>query len=100
MLKTGAAFTDVFLVAAEKNSASQPTEIGLCFDCEHMRRIVSERGSAFFLCSRALNEPEFPQESAPSCAKRSVQQRSQELAVHGHSVVLVALPGIEPGFED
>ena len=60
MLQTGAAFTDVFLVAAEKNSASQPTEIGLCFDCEHMRRIVSERGSAFFLCSRALNEPEFP----------------------------------------
>jgi hypothetical protein len=34
--------------------------IGLCLDCKHMRRIVSERGSIFYMCSRALTEPEFP----------------------------------------
>jgi len=58
-LKTGAAFTDELLVAAEDKSVSQPTEIGLCADCEHMRRVVSDRGATFYLCARALSDTEF-----------------------------------------
>ena len=49
-----------FVVATDQNAASQRTPIGLCADCEHMRRIVSDRGSAFYLCAKALTEPEFP----------------------------------------
>jgi hypothetical protein len=34
--------------------------VGLCLDCKHMKRIVSERESTFYMCSRALTEPKFP----------------------------------------
>jgi hypothetical protein len=33
---------------------------GLCCECRHHRRILSDRGSAFYLCERAASDPRFP----------------------------------------
>jgi len=32
--------------------------VGLCTACRHARRIVSAKGSSFWLCQRAVTEPE------------------------------------------
>lgn len=37
------------------------TRVGLCFDCRHSRRVPSDHGSLFYLCERALSDPEFDQ---------------------------------------
>lgn len=37
-----------------------PTRIGLCADCQFMRRIASDRGSVFFFCERSKTDPQFP----------------------------------------
>jgi hypothetical protein len=33
------------------------SRVGLCADCQHARRIVSAKGSSFWLCERSVNEP-------------------------------------------
>jgi hypothetical protein len=33
--------------------------IGLCADCEFMRRIASDRGSTFYRCERSASDPSF-----------------------------------------
>jgi hypothetical protein len=33
---------------------------GLCAACLHAQKIVSERGSEFWLCRRGLTDPAFP----------------------------------------
>jgi hypothetical protein len=33
--------------------------VGLCADCRHARRIVSAKGSSFWLCERAAFDPRF-----------------------------------------
>jgi hypothetical protein len=33
--------------------------VGLCASCRHARRITSSKGSVFFLCERAKNDPRF-----------------------------------------
>jgi hypothetical protein len=33
---------------------------GLCASCTHMRRIVSDRGSVFYLCELSKTDPRFP----------------------------------------
>jgi hypothetical protein len=33
---------------------------GLCLTCRHARRIVSDRGSAFYRCELARSNPAFP----------------------------------------
>jgi hypothetical protein len=33
---------------------------GLCATCIHMRRIVSDRGSVFYLCELSKTDPTFP----------------------------------------
>jgi len=33
--------------------------IGLCADCAHARRIESSRGSVFYMCLRAEEDPAF-----------------------------------------
>lgn len=35
------------------------TRVGLCFDCLHGRRIESDRGSVFYLCELAANDPSY-----------------------------------------
>ena len=34
--------------------------VGLCLDCAHGRRVVSGRGSVFWLCGRSERDPGFP----------------------------------------
>ena len=34
--------------------------VGLCATCRHARRIVSDRGSRFWLCRRSETDPAFP----------------------------------------
>jgi hypothetical protein len=33
--------------------------VGLCATCRHARRIVSAKGSEFWLCQRATSDPRF-----------------------------------------
>ena len=42
------------------NRADEPERAGLCVQCRHMQRIVSERGSVFLLCRRSRTDPSFP----------------------------------------
>lgn len=46
-------------MTARENSATERLRLGLCMDCKHMRRVVSERGSTFYMCQRGLREPGF-----------------------------------------
>jgi hypothetical protein len=39
-------------------SPVERARVGLCGDCQHARRIVSAKGSSFWLCQRAVSEPE------------------------------------------
>jgi hypothetical protein len=36
-----------------------PFSVGLCLECRHGRRVVAQRGSEFWLCRRAMQEPAF-----------------------------------------
>lgn len=38
--------------------AAERLRVGLCADCQNARRIVSAKGSSFWLCERAVTEPE------------------------------------------
>ena len=38
---------------------TNPQKVGLCADCQHARRMESDRGAVFFLCERALTDPRF-----------------------------------------
>jgi hypothetical protein len=35
------------------------SRVGLCAGCAHARRIVSAKGSSFWLCERAQTDPSF-----------------------------------------
>jgi hypothetical protein len=39
--------------------AEQKVRVGLCLDCEHARRIESDRGTTFYLCELAKVDPSF-----------------------------------------
>jgi hypothetical protein len=36
------------------------TKAGLCADCQHSRRIESDRGSVFVMCELSFQDPRFP----------------------------------------
>jgi hypothetical protein len=36
------------------------TKVGLCADCVHAKRIVSERGSVFWMCQLSAADSRFP----------------------------------------
>lgn len=36
------------------------TRIGLCADCQFVRRMESDRGSVFYMCQRSATDPSFP----------------------------------------
>ena len=48
------------MVAESQNANIERNRVGLCTDCQFMRRIRSARGSIFYLCRRSEKEPEFP----------------------------------------
>jgi hypothetical protein len=43
-----------------KDENPPPESIGLCLDCRWRRRVRSGRGSVFFYCRRADDDPSFP----------------------------------------
>ena len=40
--------------------ADESQAAGLCATCVHVRRIVSDRGSVFYLCELSKTDPSFP----------------------------------------
>jgi len=42
------------------SDALKNVETGLCSDCRHARRILSDRGSAFVMCQLSASDPTFP----------------------------------------
>jgi hypothetical protein len=47
---------DRFVVAPSDERSS----VGLCAGCAHAHRVVSARGSVFWLCRLASSDPAFP----------------------------------------
>ncbi len=37
----------------------EASSVGLCATCTHVRRVVSDRGSVFYLCELAKVDPRF-----------------------------------------
>jgi hypothetical protein len=35
------------------------SKVGLCQNCQHSRRIESDRGSIFFMCKLSFDDPRF-----------------------------------------
>jgi hypothetical protein len=46
------------LTGTVRNGSDDARRVGQCFDCIHGRRVVSARGSQFWLCERSRTEPE------------------------------------------
>lgn len=44
----------------DPEEAFEPAPAGLCPLCPHVRRIVSDRGSVFLLCTLAREDPTLP----------------------------------------
>jgi hypothetical protein len=44
----------------DDRTAEEKRRVGLCADCSYARRIVSSRGSVFYLCERSASDPVFP----------------------------------------
>ncbi len=42
------------------SSSNERLTIGLCADCVHARRIMSAKGSVFWLCGRSERDLRFP----------------------------------------
>jgi hypothetical protein len=39
---------------------SESERIGLCFSCQHMRLVRTDRGSVFYQCQRSATELRYP----------------------------------------
>ena len=39
--------------------ANERERVGLCADCVHSRRVVSAKGSEFWLCAKSETDPRF-----------------------------------------
>jgi hypothetical protein len=42
------------------SSRGNRPDVGLCASCAHAARIVTDRGSEFYLCERSKTDPRFP----------------------------------------
>jgi len=40
--------------------AEEKERVGLCAECVHGRRVVSAKGSEFWLCAKSETDPRFP----------------------------------------
>jgi hypothetical protein len=41
-------------------ASTQNDRVGLCAECSHMRRITSDRGANFYMCTLSAVNPDFP----------------------------------------
>jgi len=46
-------------VSAETEAHAERLRAGLCADCKHAQKVISERGSKFYLCQLSLTDPSF-----------------------------------------
>ena len=42
------------------SSPPEHLKVGLCTECLHARRVVSAKGSIFWLCAKSETDPRFP----------------------------------------
>jgi hypothetical protein len=47
-------------VSAELEAREERLRAGLCADCQHAQKVVSDRASHFYLCQRSFSDPSFP----------------------------------------
>jgi hypothetical protein len=47
-------------VFVNRSVGDLPGDPGLCRDCQHSRRVESDRGSVFFRCELSQTDPSFP----------------------------------------
>jgi hypothetical protein len=55
--------------------------VGLCWDCEHARKVASPKGSTFFLCGRANDDrtyPKYPRLPVVRCSGYDMRQAVEE----------------------
>jgi hypothetical protein len=41
-------------------ATTERLRVGLCATCRHVRRVVSDRGSTFYMCRRSATDAAFP----------------------------------------
>lgn len=46
-------------MTSSKTPPDELRRVGLCAECRHARRIVSAKGSVFFLCQRAATDANY-----------------------------------------
>jgi len=46
-------------VSPEKDSQGERKHAGLCADCSHAQKVISSRGTNFYLCERSFSDPTF-----------------------------------------
>lgn len=44
----------------ESEAGKEPEHAGLCADCLHARRVLSDRGSVFLYCELSRSDQQFP----------------------------------------
>jgi len=50
----------ISILSMAKAQESQPSRIGLCATCRHMRLIKTDRCATFYFCQRSATDPKFP----------------------------------------
>jgi len=58
-------------MSAKQEAEEERARAGLCADCKYAQRVVSQRGSSFYLCQKSFSDPSFAKYPAlpmKSCA--------------------------------
>jgi hypothetical protein len=42
------------------STSSEKERVGLCFSCQQMRLVRTDRGSVFYQCQRSATDPRYP----------------------------------------
>jgi hypothetical protein len=67
-------------VAEEEQQRNERTRAGLCFTCRHAQRVISSRGSDFWLCLEAAVDPSlsrYPQLPVIRCGGYEADPQSE-----------------------
>jgi len=48
------------VIVKRKSEEELRRDVGLCADCQFMRKIVTDRGSTFYQCQLSATNPDFP----------------------------------------
>jgi hypothetical protein len=61
-----------------RRQAAPAVSAGLCATCRHVRRIASDRGSLFYQCRLAAQDPRFPRYPALPVRECPGYERDEE----------------------